>query len=211
MAPSCNLQTLPTFSDSLTWHQFDGVVCLCYQWQALAEATQLTAGHHHCSVTYRTDVEAGLSVSGSHNVNNRCVQLWTAMLDEMHDGRTCWVPLGNLAWIQASPVLQPWKAAGTLEHTCQHAVAVHLQSRLAVSSSVHDKQFFLCCKPVPESEGRCPGWMTSPRTKAFGPFSAGSSAKDSTKSSYSLAASASAFCTISQHDAARDSSKESKV
>ena len=46
----------------------------------------------------------------------------------------------------------------------------------------------------PESEGRWPGCMTSPRTKAFGPFSAGSSAKDSTKSSYSLAASSASFC-----------------
>ena len=51
---SPGLQNLPTFSGSLTWHQFDGVVCLCYQEQELAEATQLTAEHHHYSVTYRS-------------------------------------------------------------------------------------------------------------------------------------------------------------
>ena len=97
--------------------------------------------------------------------------------------------------------LLPWKEGGTLAHTCQHGVALRLLDQCLSDQRGHGLTHYIsitaCATAVckPESEGRWPGCMTSPRTKAFGPFSAGSSAKDSTKSSYSLAAASASFCT----------------
>ena len=162
-------------------------------------------------VQNRTHVEAGLSVSGSHNVNDRYVQLWTPMLDEMHHGRSCWGTsrkFGLDSGVASAAAMEGGRNFGTYLPARRGGSPAN---RLAVSSSEHDKQFFLCCRLAPESESRCPGWITSPRTKAFGPISAGSSAKDSTKSSYSLAASASAFCTTRRQDAAGDSSNDRKL
>lgn len=96
--------------------------------------------------------------------------------------------------------LLPWKEGGTLAHICQHGVALRLLDQCLSDQPVHGltqlTSITACTVAIrkPESEGRWPGCMTSPRTKAFGPFSAGSSAKDSTKSSYSLAASSASFC-----------------
>lgn len=160
---SPGLQNLPTFSGSLTWHQFDEVVCLCYQEQELAEATQLTAEHHHYSVTYRSCL-AGLCHQQQTVCCCACVFLLCVCdiesrknYDQTWMSRLCQVPLAGLSWSQVWPLLQPWRAAGTLEHTCQRAVEVHLQhapgwvQHLAVWPALFSRDRL---RVTPESEGR---------------------------------------------------------